>query len=77
MISTTDLVDNYLGRIQAAATGKEKKRITDDLLLYYYRLSTDQQQGIDTRMRPFITQLGRDLVKTDPLIQQAHKLLGI
>ena len=77
MVSTTDIIDNYLGRIQAAATDKEKKRITDNLLLYYYHLSTDQQRNVDTQMRSVIAQLGRDLAKTDPLIQQAHKLLGI
>ncbi|MBO0932675.1 hypothetical protein [Fibrella aquatilis] len=77
MILITELVDNYIERIEQATTLKEKQRITDDMLLYYYRLSESNKTTVRPKMQPFIDAIGRELYKTDPLVQKAHQLLGL
>ena len=64
---TTELVDTYLSRIQQANTDKERSHITDDLLLFYYRLDTEKQEGIQSQMQPILNDLGQKLAKTDAL----------
>ena len=64
---TTELVDTYLSRIQQANTDKERNHITDDLLLFYYRLDTEKQEGIQSQMQPILNDLGQKLAKTDAL----------
>jgi hypothetical protein len=77
MILVEDLIDSYIERIDSAASPKEKQRITSDLILYYYRLSDENQEGVRPKMQPFLDAIGRELVKTDPLVQRAHQLLGL
>ena len=77
MILTTDLVDSYLERIETAANAKEKQRITNDLLLFYYGLSDEHTVMVKAKMQPFLDDIGRELAKIDPLVQRAHQLLGI
>ena len=76
MILTTELVDTYLDRIQRAATEKERKHVTNDLLLFYYRLDSEKQESIKGQMQPILDDLGRELAQQDSLIKRAHNLLG-
>ncbi len=76
MILTTELLGIYLDRIQQAATEKERKHVTNDLLLFYYRLDDEKQESIRDQMQPILDGLGRELAQQDPLIRQAHRLLG-
>ena len=74
---TTILVETYLNRIQKANTEKERKHITDDLLLFYYRLDGETQATVSKQMQPTLNELGRKLAQDDQLIRQAHELLKI
>ncbi len=76
MILTSELVDTYLDRIQRAATEKERKHVTNDLLLFYYRLDDEKQESIRAQMQPILDDIGKELAQHDSLIMQAHKLLG-
>ncbi len=77
MIQVTALIDNYIERIEASATLKEAQRITDDMMLYSYRLPENTKADVELQIRPFITAVGLELAKTDPLVQRAHQLLGL
>ena len=76
MSTPTQVVAFYMQRIANASHPVEKQIIERDLMLYYYRLSSDECDSVEDQMRPLLDRCYQEALKTDPLLQRAEELLN-
>lgn len=76
MSTATEVVAFYMQRIANTNHPVEKRIIEKDLMVYYYRLSSDECDSVEEQMRPLLDRYYQEAVKTDPLLQRAKELLN-
>lgn len=76
MSTPKQVVAFYMQRIADASHPVEKRIIEKELMLYYYRLSSEECDSVESQMRPLLDRCYQEALKTDPLMQRAEELLS-